>query len=177
MIKKIIWFVLAVALLTGCAPLVKNWDIRMQEPSPSPNLSYTDEFIDINFTVDDDGITFILKNKTENNIKINFNEVSYLSPEGASLRIVNSSLKVSKKSALVQPGLNISNTLIPSENVFFRGYFSNFGTGLNATSLFPNYAKTYVGKEFGLYFPMEIKGVKKEYTFKFKINSMRKQNR
>jgi hypothetical protein len=35
------------------------------------------------------------------------------------------------------------------------------------------YGETFIGKEFSVYLPLDIRGQKKEYSFKFKINVSR----
>ncbi|MBI5554384.1 MAG: hypothetical protein HY920_00835 [Elusimicrobia bacterium] len=165
-------------LLTGCAPSVLTWGIKMQAPVPADTLTYSDEDIDLNFLVDDKSINFELKNKTLNGIKVNYDEISYISPGGASLRIVSSNIRFADRFApqaavMVPPGLSISETIIPAQNIFFRA--NDLVYGWDIVPLFPNDAKTYLGKEFGLYFPLEIKGVKKEFIFKFKIISVEKK--
>lgn len=169
---------LGLTILAGCTPSVVNWDIRMQQPVAGETLDYNDESVAIRFSVDDRSISFDLTNKTDSGIKINYDELSYISPGGGSLRIVTSNIRFADRFApqapvVVPPGLNISETLIPAQNIFFRA--NDLGYGWDVIPLFPNDAKTYLGKEFGLYFPLEIKGVKKEFIFKFKVASLEKK--
>lgn len=171
--------VLIFAAISGCAPGVVNWDIRMQAPVPAQNLNYTDEFINISFTVDDKSLSFDLKNKTENGLKINFDELAFISPGETSLRVVTSSIRFTDRFApqapvVIPPGMNISETIIPAQNIFFRaGDYTYYGW--DVMPLFPQDPKSYVGKEFGLYFPMEIKGKKVEHIFKFKVTNVEKK--
>ena len=177
--KHFIALAVGLMLLTGCAVSVVDWGIKMQSPVPAETAAYSDEDIDINFMVDDKSINFDLKNKTQNGIKLNYDEISYISPGGASLRVVSSNIRFSDRFApqapvVVPPGLLISETIIPAQNIFFRTYDMAY-YGWDVVPLFPNDAKTYLDKEFGLYFPLEIKGVKKEFMFKFKITSIEKK--
>lgn len=176
--KYIITLIVGLILLTGCAVSVVDWDIKMQSPVPADTLTYSDEEIDLKFLVDDKGINFELKNKTPNGIKLNYDEISYISPGGASLRVVTSNIRFADRfapqaPAVVPPGLVISETIIPAQNIFFRA--NDLAYGWDIVPLFPNDAKTYLGREFGLYFPLEIKGVKKEFIFKFKVYSVEKK--
>lgn len=179
-LRKIIFLALIVSLWScaGCAVSVIDWGIKMQSPVPAETAAFSDENIDISFIVDDKSINFELKNKTPNGIKLNYDEMSYISPGGASLRIVTSNIRFTDRFApqaavVVPPGLSISETIIPAQNIFFRSH--DLVYGWDVVPLFPNDAKTYVGKEFGLYFPLEIKGVKKEYIFKFMITTVEKK--
>ncbi len=179
MTKRIyVCMIISLALLTGCAVSVVNWGIKMQAPVPADTLTYSDEDIDFNFIVDDKSINFDLKNKTQNGIRLNYDEISYISPGGTSLRVVSSNIRFTDRFApqapvVVPPGLSISETIIPAQNIFFRS--NDIVYGWDVVPLFPHDAKTYVGKEFGLYFPMEIRGTKKEFIFKFKIVSTEKK--
>ncbi|MDD5354268.1 MAG: hypothetical protein PHF95_03685, partial [bacterium] len=153
--------------------------IKMQSPVPAETAAYSDEDIDVNFMVNDKSINFDLKNKTQNGIKLNYDEMSYISPGGVSLRIVSSNIRFTDRFApqapvVVPPGLSISETIIPAQNIFFRANDIAY-YGWDVGPLFPNDAKTYLGQEFGLYFPMEIKGAKKEFIFKFVITSVEKK--
>lgn len=177
--KKILLALIAgLMCLTGCAVSVIDWGIKMQAPVPADTLTYSDEDIDLNFIVDDKSINFDLKNKTQNGIRLNYDEISYISPGGTSLRIVSSNIRFTDRFApqapvVVPPGLSISETIIPAQNIFFRS--NDMVYGWDVVPLFPHDAKTYVGKEFGLYFPLEVKGVKKEFIFKFIITSVEKK--
>jgi hypothetical protein len=151
----------------------------MQSPVPADTTAYSDEDIDVHFLVDDKSISFDLKNKTQNGIKLNYDEISYISPGGASLRVVSSNIRFADRFApqapvVVPPGLSISETIIPAQNIFFRARDMAY-YGWDVLPLFPNDSKTYLGKGFGLYIPMEIKGVKKEFMFKFVITSIEKK--
>lgn len=179
MLKKIIYVLLLLSFLVigACAPSVVNWDIRMQQPVAREGLEYSDEKIAISFSVDDKSIVFDLKNKTDSGIKVNYDDLAYISPGGVSLRVVTSNVRfvdrfTPQAPVVVPPGLHISETLIPAQNIFFRT--TDYIYGWDVVPLFPNNAQTYVGKEFGLYFPMEIKGTKAEYIFKFKVHGVKK---
>lgn len=165
-------------LFTGCAVSVVNWNIKMLAPAPADTTVYRDEDIEINFFVDDKSISFDLKNKTENGIKLNYDEISYISPGGASLRVVSSNIRFADRFSpqapvVIPPGLSISETIIPAQNIFFRS--NDVVYGWDVVPLFPNAPETYLNKEFGLYFPLEIKGGKKEYFFKFVIANVGKK--
>ncbi len=177
--KNFIILVVGLLLLNGCAGSVVNWGIKMQSPVPAETTAYSDEDIEIMFLVDDKSISFDLKNKTQNGIKLNYDEMSYLSPGGVSLRVVSSNIRFSDRFApqaavVVPPGLSISETIIPAQNISFRTNSMDY-YGWDVGPLFPNDAETYLGKEFGLYFPMEIRGTKKEFIFKFLITSTEKK--
>ena len=136
----------------------------------SDTLIFSDEFIDIKFSVLEKLIDFHIQNKTNEGIKINWDELSFISPDGTASRVNHSSgIRVIEKGnpqvpTVIPPNTKISDSLIPTKNIYYSYDW-------NAKDLFPGENKIiYNDKEFGIYFPIEIKGSKKEYTFKFKIN-------
>lgn len=178
---NLISFLLVVALLSSCSLLITiphyKWDISLQQPIPSDTLVYSDEFIKINFTVGEKQISFDMQNKTDKGMKINWDEISYISPTGMSMRIIHGGVRLIDRNApqaptIVPPNSRISDFIIPSENIY---YVSGEYGGWRESDLFYNENKAiYEGKEFSVYMPLEIKSERKEYTFTFRINKVTK---
>jgi len=171
-------FLFVVAILSSCIPMVYyKWDISLQQPRPSDTLMYSDEFIEIIFTVGKTQIGFDMSNKTDRGIKINWDELSYISPTGRSMRVIHSGVRLIDRNApqsptIVPPTSRISDIIIPSEHIY---YVSGKYGGWREQDLFYDVDKTkYEGKEFSVYMPLEIKGKRKEYTFTFRINKVTK---
>lgn len=174
--KFIFLFVLLLAFFScaGWRPpsdMTYNWRFSLQEPAQSDTLTFSDEFINIKFIVLEKLIDFDIQNKTNEGIKINWDELSFISPDGTASRVNHSSgIRVIEKGnpqapTVIPPNAKISDSLIPTKNIYRSGY------EWTAQDLFPEDDKTiYNDKEFRIYLPIEIKGSKKEYTFKFKIN-------
>jgi hypothetical protein len=164
---------------------------------------YSDEFIEIIFTVKKTRIEFDMSNKTDRGIKINWDELSYISPTGRSMRVIHSGVRLIDRNApqsptIVPPNSRISDIIIPSEHIYYDDYWGwcerNLFYGADKTkyakyegkefsALYPESThksppcadKTkYEGKEFSVYMPLEIKGKRKEYTFTFRINKLTK---
>jgi hypothetical protein len=167
-----------IALLSSCIPMAYyKWDISLQQPMLSDILAYSDEFIDILFMVEKTQIAFDMQNKTDKGIKINWDELSYISPTGKSMRFIHSGIRLIDRNApqaptIVPPNSRISDILIPSEHIY---YVSGEYGGWHELDLFYGDDKAvYEGKEFSVYMPLEIKGDRKEYTFTFRINKVTK---
>ena len=76
--KTLLVLFLGLLCCAGCTVSVVDWGIKMQSPVPADTTTYSDEDIDIHFVIDDKSINFDLKNKTQNGIKLNYDEISYM---------------------------------------------------------------------------------------------------
>jgi len=149
-----------------------NWHFALQEPKPSEDLAFSDDFIDVLFTIGGTQIGFDIRNKTDSGIKINWDDLSIIYPGGTSSRVIHSGIRLMDRNnpqapTIIPPNARVSDVLIPSENIY---YVSGQYGGWREHSLFGGDGLSWDGKEFSIYFPLEIKGNKQEYTFKFKIN-------
>ena len=158
-------------VIIGCSPI--KLDISLQQPEESRMLAYSDEFIDVNFQIKTKCIAFDMRNKTQTGIKINWDELSYISPAGKSLRIIHSGIRLIDRNVpqavtVIPPNSSFSDIVIPSKHI----YYSSFSTEWCQTNLFQGDKTLYVGKNFAIYMPLEIKGKRKEYTFRFVINKV-----
>lgn len=167
-----------IALLSYCMPMAHyKWDISLQQPEFSDSLEYSDEFIAVIFTIGKTQIGFDMKNKTGQGIKINWDEVSYISPTGESKRVIHSGVRLVDRNApqaptIIPPNSRISDIIIPSDHIY---YMSGKYGGWRERDLFYAADKTiYAGKELSVYMPLEIKDERKEYTFTFRIDNVTK---
>lgn len=148
----------------------------LEAPVKSDTLSYSDDFINIQFQIYEDKIVFDIQNKTNSIIKINWDEISFVSINGQAFRVVHSGVLYINPNApqtptIIPPDSKLHDILIPSENIYFDS--SNFEWKLKP--LFPFSSQIMHNKSFSIYFPLEIKGKRKDYTFKFKYQ-IPKQN-
>lgn len=146
-----------------------NWSFSLIQPTPSETLSYSDAFIKITFYMHPAFIGFGIQNRTDSGIKINWDDLSMIDPSGTSSRVIRTRIKPEDKNSpqaptVIPPNAGFQDILIPSENVYDN-------LELNYRPLFGgDDSLKWNNKDFRLYFPLEIKGSKKEYTFKFKIH-------
>lgn len=146
-----------------------DWSFSFQQPIQSKNLSYSDNYINISFIIEKTQIGFSIQNKTASGIKINWDELSFVSPTGRASRIIHSGIRLidrnnAQASTTIPPNSRITDIAIPSENIQYINDAWREGQLFEGNEMF------YNGKEFSLFFPIEIKGAKKEYSFKFRIN-------
>jgi hypothetical protein len=112
-------------------------------------------------------VGFAIENKTDSGIKINWDEISFISPDGRAFRVIHSWDRLIDRNnpqapTVIPPKSRIVEMVIPSDNI-------HYDNGWHEGRLFAGNELSYNGLGFSLYFPLEIRGVKKEYSFKFKI--------
>lgn len=146
------------------------WHFFLESPVLSENLSFSDDYIDIIFSVDETDVGFNIRNKTDRGIKIIWDDISMINPDGNSSRIIHNGIRlmdrnIPQATTMIPPKSNVLDMLVPSENIY---YLTNGEWGTNP--LFAGADRLiWDGKEFSIYFPLEINGDRKEYIFKFKM--------
>ena len=155
--------------------------------------TYKDENIEISFAYPKTELDFELTNLTQNPIKIIWDEVSFIQ-YGEGKRIFHKGVKYTERSnpqvpTIVPVGTSYSDLVTPIDNVSFdQGYYVNAFANKPAEWVtsdlwFPNdFNKPEVssrimqlkGLKYSLLLPMEVNGVKKNYTFEFEITDVSK---
>ena len=145
---------------------------------------YEDDFIDIVWYVGLKQFNFVLKNKSDHTIKINWDDISYVDIKGNTGRVMHSGVKYVDRSASqpassVPKGASLSDILLPVDNVY---YVSGQYGGWREKLLIPAYyqskeameqeAPTYVGKQMKILMPISIENVQNDYTFVFNIDEL-----
>jgi len=148
-----------------------KWDFSLVQPTQSKALSYSDNSIDVSFIISETRITFSIQNKTDSGIKINWDDLSFVSPTGRASKIIHSGVKLIDRNSAqapttIPPKSRISDIVVPAENIQYVNNTWQEGLLFAEDSL----SLSYNGIEFSVYFPLEIKGTKKEYSFTFKIS-------
>ena len=93
-------------------------------------------------------------------------------PSGTSSRVIHSGIKLADRNnpqapTVIPPNAKVSDILIPSENIYYSELYNEW----KYRPLFGGEDRlVWNDKDFSIYFPLEIKGDNKEYSFKFKIN-------
>jgi len=183
---KILMILVLPLLISGCIVSTSStssipsyvYAIVLDKPISSEKLEFTDDFISIKFYIELNGTTlgFELENKTEKSIRINWDEISMVSPDGRTLRIMHSGVRFIEKDkpqapTVVPPKAKLKDVLIPTENVYYdegiyMGKFGFVGAGWKTKKLISNIKEDM---SFGLYMPLIIGNETKEYYFSFKI--------
>lgn len=157
---------------------------------------YEDEYIDITWIYRNTRFEFLLKNKSKHTIKINWDEVAYVNYNGSVSRIMHQGVKYDKRaesqgSINIPSGTNLSDILVPIDNVYFQesyaiagGYGGYEPAKWVEKALIPCYYNsksameadiaqgTWIGKVVKVLFPIEIEGIKNDYSFEFRVNGV-----
>lgn len=150
--------------------------LSMLKPNVSKGLNYEDANINVAFDISKKEILFELKNKTDEPIKIDWNQVSYVDVFGASHRVIHQGVKyIDKENSLpptiIPPTAKISDRLFPSNLVT---YSSGAYGGWRESNLFPEApeAKKFKNQKFSVFMPLEVNGKVTNYFFSFKIDDV-----
>ena len=152
--------------------------------------TYEDDYIKIVWNVDSRYFNFKLTNKTQNTLKINWDDVSYVDINGKAGRVMHSNVRYVDRNRGQAPtsipkGAILSDYLLPTNNVYYRKYSSDSeiqGKWIEA-NLFPTYYDTkeemlagvpfYVDKKMIITMPIIIENVQNDYTFIFNIDKFK----
>lgn len=137
------------------------------------HYNYEDDNINIIWNISSTEFNFVLKNKTEHSIKINWDEVSYIDINGRAGRIMHSGVKYSERNnsqvaTIIPKNSYISDCILPTDNVYLSP--GKYG-GWQERDLI-NFSKDKIGKKMYLYIPLIIGDIKNDYTFEFRIEKI-----
>ena len=200
----IVTIVLTIVLFSGCSQFKAQYDIsltRVERPAEAKErygeqkISTTQEDGVNKFVFEDEMVKIIwfpkradfvfnLKNKTNNSIKIIWDEAVYVDASGSSGRVMHTGVKYTDRNASQPPSVIVRNgsmddLVSPTENVY---YVSGQYGGWRTASLFPQTGNSqselkqktdiYKGKNVQILLPLEIENVINEYIFVFSINDI-----
>lgn len=185
-VKKTIIMLLAIFIIS-CGNIVNAssyYTVSMTSPSQSKSLQYSDDYIEIIFPIpikEIKHIPFILYNKTFEPIKIDWNQVSIITPNNTSLKIYHSGLKYidihdgkAMDLGMIPPKTKLNDFVGLPNNLTYVGSY----VGWIEKYMFPtwfNDSQPLVNNDFGLFLPLEVNGQTKYYTFMFSIDKVSKE--
>lgn len=178
-------------------PSEENEQLREQTICTTEEYGYTymfeDEMIKILWLPFPTELRFLLENKTNDSIKIIWNEASYVCEKGESHRVLHTDVKVIDRfdlqvaSVVEQKGV-IEDFVYPADYVSYsRDDWAErpfMGAGWTERSLLPhtqkdgdpqeflNKAKSYIGKEVHVSLPIKLDDVVNKYLFIFKVKGV-----
>lgn len=139
--------------------------------------SYVDNVIDILILGSSEDFSFILKNISNNSIKVIWNEAMFVDFDGNSSKIMHNGIKYSQReedqpSTTIIKGAKINDAVTPTTNVYYdEGYtigYKTHGNGWKTKSMYPENVIKRPG-QLRLMLPIQIKDVINEYTFIFDV--------
>jgi len=162
-------------------------DDSTSKTDTTQNMNFEDDKILANFNVGDKQISFTIKNKTDNVLKIIWDEAAIVQ-FGTSHKVMHSGVKYidrnsSQPPTAIPPQASIDDIVLPADNVYYREgsystYYSNPG-GWEEHDLFPKndlnkpeIKETIMnlsGQTFSVYLPIQYQEKTLDYTFNFVI--------
>ena len=146
----------------------------MTKPRNSKVLAFEDRSISIQFSISKKQVRFVLQNKGNNPIKIDWDQVSYVDVSGKSHKVIHSGVRYIERDrpqvpTIVPPTANVEDIVFPSDYVYYSK-----SIGWCKTPFFPEGpdAKIYKGRAFSIFMSLEIDGVVKNYLFTFEIEDV-----
>lgn len=205
LIFYLIFFIFIGVLVTGCA-YPKNLSMELKSKmtgiekqlskedggkliklEPENSKTFSDENITGDFLCSNRFISFKIKNKTENTIKLLWDEVVYIDDNKSTKKILHKGINISDRekqmpaSIIIKDGI-LDDFLFRADNYSWDSYRNNwvdFGSMLYNEDVeskedelkFINFASALSKQKFGIYLPFEIDGKKQIYTIWFENTS------
>lgn len=201
--KNILVFIAAIIALTSCKPIL-IYDLSLSsvnrpedvtkpfgdkkvvsfESSDKPVYTYEDENIYITWLFLQTQLGFVITNKSDNSIKLIWDNMKYVNYNGESCGIIHKGVfmyemrNVFQVSTVVPVGATYEDALFPVDFGHYTGGMNEWKPG----SLFPqesiyeknikSYKRACESLRVNVLFPIMIEGVENEYIFQFKINDV-----
>lgn len=133
-------------------------------------FSYTDNFIDIIIFPLENQFNFVIRNVSDNSIKIVWNEAVFVDVDGSTSKIMHSGIKYSERegdqpSSTIIKGAKLDDIAVPTQNVYYSEYLKEWIT----QSLYKNADMKKEDQTIKLMIPIQVKDVINEYIFEFGI--------
>ncbi len=185
---------LSLAILAGCMTLnlgtKYQYSYKLIKPDSANGMKWEDDKIAISFLVSDKEVDFNLRNKTNEVIKVIWDEATMVQ-SGKAEKVMHAGVKYTDRNESHPPtaipaGASIDDLLLPSDNVYWReGYYGTYSSdpgGWEETDLFPTsdlnkpeYRQSILGlkgQTFSIYLPIQYQGKTLDYTFQFLISDV-----
>lgn len=153
-------------------------------------MTFTDDKIDASFAVGLKSISFTIKNKTDDAMKIIWDESSIVQ-FGKTHKVMHSGVKYIDRNGAQTPSIipahaSIDDIVLPTDNIYYlegtySQYYSNTGgwkerdlfssSDLNKEE-FKNMILSFKGQKFSLYLPIQTQGKTLDYNFNFIVRNV-----
>ncbi len=172
--------------LLGCASMLfgtkYSYSYKLVKPE-SADMKWEDDKISLSFLIGDKEVSFKVKNKTNEVMKIIWDEAT-LVQFGKAIKVMHAGVKYtdrnsSQPASTIPPGASIDDLIMPTDNVYFSS--GKYG-GWREQDLFPTqdmneakYKQSILdskGQKFSVYLPIQYQGKTIDYTFEFEITDV-----
>lgn len=187
------WMILAVMGCAASGPKHPWYGMRAVLHG-SDGMTFEDERIVVEFTIKREQIAFALTNKTDKQLRIDWDSLSFIDMVGQSHRVIHNGTKFANGNqaqapTVVPPRGKVTDSLLPADHVFWvPGYANQYGSSpghWDASPLLGGEGKKFLvfaagnyqpnsdvleGQAFGIYFPMQFGDEKMDMTFTFETH-------
>lgn len=174
---------------------IYTYDYELIKPVEDTSLKYSDSSMDFTFTIGLNEINFTAKNKTDQPLKIVWDEASFIQ-FGKAGKVMHDGIKYSERNAsmpvtTIPAHASIDDLILPTANVYYReGYYGTYSStpgSWQEHSLFPfsdivdtsvrSKIDTYKGEQISIYLPIrDTKSNELGYTFTFQVKDIHTQD-
>ncbi|MGZ3850246.1 MAG: hypothetical protein ACXVBR_08330 [Flavisolibacter sp.] len=173
------------SIMSGLSGRAYRYKFEMLKPKADTSLSFEDARMKFEFTIQPDEIDFIAKNKSEEPVRINWDEASIVL-NGTAEKTMHKGVRYIDRNSSQPPttipaNASIDDLVVPTKNVSYSSV--TYSNGWETDPIFPkldyNNEKTRLsiqhlkGNEFTLYLPVkDVNGKEFGYSFLFKITDV-----
>ncbi len=134
-------------------------------------FSYVDNFIDMLIFTSSNRFNFVLKNISDNTLKLVWNEAVFVDVDGSTSKIMHSGIKYSQRegdqpASTIIKGAKLEDIAVPTANVYYDDLLKEW----DIYSLYRNADEIAQGQTIRLMLPIQVKDVINEYIFEFSLN-------
>jgi hypothetical protein len=145
-----------------------NYSFKMTGPVESDGLSIDNAWGAISFKIYRALIAFSLQNKGTEPIRIDWDKVSFVNPDGVASRVMHSGVRFIERDrpqppTIVPPGARITDELLPTNRV-------QYGRGWDVVPLLPTKGHAVCGESFSVFMPLEVGHREENNSFVFRID-------
>lgn len=132
--------------------------------------SYEDNFIDLLIFASNTQFNFILKNVSNNTLKVVWNEAVFVDVDGTTSKIMHSGIKYSQRegdqpASTIIKGAKLEELAAPTDKVYYSETLKKW----TSKSLYSNADTKAKGQTIKLMLPIQVKDVVNEYIFEFSL--------
>ena len=151
-----------------------HYTFSLQKPRWSEALAFEDASIAFFAQVTRDGVEVAIVNRTDQPIKIDWNQVSYVDHTGRASAVSHAGVKYldaagPKAPTVIPPAARHEDLIVPSVSI---RYSERKGWIVDPLLPMGESSRDIVGSVISLFMPMEIAGKIENYTFAIKIESV-----
>ena len=132
--------------------------------------SYEDNFIDILIFAGSTQFNFILKNVSDNTLKVIWNEAVFVDVDGSTSKVMHTGIKYSQRegdqpASTIIKGAKLEDLAAPTDKVYYSETLKEW----TSKSLYSNANIKSEGQTIKLMLPIQVKEVVNEYIFEFTL--------